>query len=87
MRPLALVDRVVRLLSRRLSVIGTTLRAREPAEKGRIVSDVVQHLWPVVDSGQVEPVVDRVLPLSDAPEAHRRLEQGDVVGKVVLQVR
>ena len=76
-----------RLLSRRLSVIGTTLRARTPAEKGRIVSEVVQHLWPAVESGQVGPVVDRVLPVSDADEAHRLLEQGDVVGKVVLQVR
>ena len=76
-----------RLLSRRLSVIGTTLRARTPAEKGRIVSEVVQHLWPAVESGQVGPVVDRVLPVSDAAEAHRLLQQGDVVGKVVLQVR
>ena len=76
-----------RLLSRRLSVIGTTLRARTQAEKGRIVSEVVQHLWPAVESGQVGPVVDRVLPVSDADEAHRLLEQGDVVGKVVLQVR
>ena len=57
------------------------------AEKGRIVSDVVQQLWPAVESGQVGPVVDRVLPLAEAAEAHRLLEQGDVIGKVVLQVR
>lgn len=75
-----------RLLTHRLSVIGTTLRSRSPADKARVVEQVARNVWPAVESGRVRPVVDRVLPLHEAAEAHRLLEQGSVVGKVVLQV-
>jgi putative PIG3 family NAD(P)H quinone oxidoreductase len=75
-----------RLLSRRLSVIGTTLRSRSAAAKAEIVSEVATQLWPAVAEGAVRPVVDRVLPWQQAAEAHRLLERGETIGKVVLQV-
>jgi len=75
-----------RLLSRRLSVMGTTLRSRSGADKAAIVREVTAHLWPAVAGGAVRPVVYQVVPWQDAAEAHRLLERGESIGKVVLQV-
>lgn len=75
-----------RLLARRLTVHGTTLRARSPLEKGEIVDAVVTNVWPAISDGRVRPVIDRILPWSEAPEAHRVLERGDNIGKVLLEV-
>lgn len=72
------------LMSKRGSVIATTLRARPVADKARIVADVRAHVWPLVESGAVRPVVDRVLPLAEAAEAQRVTAAGEHVGKVVL---
>jgi NADPH:quinone reductase-like Zn-dependent oxidoreductase len=73
-----------RMLSRRLSIFGTTLRSRSVPEKGRIVAEVVRELWPTIGSGMIRPVVDRVVPFGNAAQAHRALESGETVGKVVL---
>ncbi|WP_133739981.1 NAD(P)H-quinone oxidoreductase [Actinorugispora endophytica] len=73
-----------RMLVRRLSVHATTLRSRPLAEKAEIVSQVAGQVWPLVGKGTVRPVVDRVLPLRDAAEAHRIMESGGHVGKILL---
>jgi putative PIG3 family NAD(P)H quinone oxidoreductase len=73
-----------RMLSKRLTVYGTTLRSRSNAAKGRIVDAVVSHLWPAIGRGQIRPVIDRTLPLREVAQAHEALEQGETVGKVVL---
>jgi NADPH:quinone reductase-like Zn-dependent oxidoreductase len=75
-----------RLLTKRAAIHGSTLRARPPQEKGTIVTQVVEHVWPAFEAGQVHPVIDRVLPWAEAAEAHRVLERGDNIGKVLLQV-
>jgi putative PIG3 family NAD(P)H quinone oxidoreductase len=75
-----------RMLSRRLSVFGTTLRSRPAHDKGVTVAEVVAELWPAVESGAIRPVIDRIVPFGDAAEAHRVLERGETVGKVVLHV-
>ncbi len=75
-----------RLLARRASIHGSTLRARSPEEKGAIVTQVLEHVWPSVEAGTVFPVIDRVLPWTDVAEAHRVLERGDNIGKVLLQI-
>ena len=75
-----------RLLARRLTVHGTTLRSRSPREKGEIADEVVANVWPAVAEGRVRPVIDRVLPWSEVAEAHRVLERGDNIGKVLLHV-
>lgn len=72
------------LMAKRASVSATTLRGRPVAEKSAIVAAVTEHVWPWVAKGDVRPVVDRVLPLRDAAEAHRVVEAGEQVGKVVL---
>ncbi|MFC5381107.1 NAD(P)H-quinone oxidoreductase [Aquipuribacter nitratireducens] len=73
------------LMRRRLTVHGSTLRARPWREKAEICAEVVRDVWPLVADGRVRPVVDRVLPLERAAEAHRVLEAGEHVGKVLLR--
>ena len=75
------------IMLKRLTVTGSTLRIRTPAEKGAIAVELEREVGPLVASGRVRPVVDETFALADAAAAHRKLEQGDVVGKVVLIVR
>ncbi|MCC7010537.1 MAG: NAD(P)H-quinone oxidoreductase [Acidobacteria bacterium] len=72
------------IMRRRLTLTGSTLRPRTPAEKGAIAAAVEREIWPLVEVGRVRPVIDRTYPLADAADAHRRLESGDAIGKVVL---
>ncbi|MFF9339127.1 NAD(P)H-quinone oxidoreductase [Streptomyces sp. NPDC014773] len=72
------------LLAKRAAVMATTLRARPLEEKAAIVAAVREHVWPLVEGGTVRPVVDRTLPMPEAAEAHRVLESGAHVGKVLL---
>jgi NADPH2:quinone reductase len=71
---------------RRLTVTGSTLRSRPPAEKGRIAGELRRHVWPLLADRRVVPVIQRVLPLDGAVEAHELLEANGAMGKVVLQV-
>jgi putative PIG3 family NAD(P)H quinone oxidoreductase len=72
------------LLARRASVAATALRSRPLDEKARIVAGVREAVWPAIEAGEVRPVVDRVLPLTRAAEAHRVMEASEHVGKIVL---
>lgn len=77
------------LMARRGAVISTALRSRVatgPGSKGEIVTAVTDHLWPLISAGTVRPVIDVVLPLAEAAEAHRRMAAGGHVGKIVLSV-
>jgi putative PIG3 family NAD(P)H quinone oxidoreductase len=75
------------LLGKCASVTATGLRYRPVEEKGAIIADVVEKLWPLLETGEVRPVVHEVLPIQQAAEAHRLLEEGSPFGKVVLRVR
>jgi putative PIG3 family NAD(P)H quinone oxidoreductase len=72
------------LLMKRARVQASTLRARPPAEKAAVVSAVGENVWPLISAGWVRPVIDQVLPLAEAPEAHRLIEAGAHVGKILL---
>ena len=72
------------LQARRASIYATTLRARPPAEKATVVAGVRENVWPLVSAGEVVPVIDRELPMTDAPEAHRIMEAGSHFGKILL---
>jgi NADPH:quinone reductase len=80
---LAQVD-LSRLMRSRLTLTGSTLRARAADEKARLAEAVEATLWPWVADGRIKPIVDRVFPLEEAAAAHRRLESGSHTGKVVL---
>lgn len=73
------------VMQRRLTLTGSTLRIRSVAEKAYIARDLEQHVWPLLASGIVRPVVTHTLPLTEAAEAHRILESGEIIGKIVLK--
>ncbi|MFJ7942882.1 NAD(P)H-quinone oxidoreductase [Streptomyces sp. NPDC096354] len=73
------------LLNKRAAITATSLRGRPLAEKAAIVAAVREHVWPLIGSGVVRPIVDRTLPMSDAAEAHRVLESSTHIGKVLLR--
>ncbi len=72
------------LLRKCAAVIATSLRGRPAAEKAAIVAAVREHVWPLIESGTVRPVVHRTFPLAEAAAAHRELEAGANIGKVLL---
>ncbi|MFI5286703.1 MAG: NAD(P)H-quinone oxidoreductase [Candidatus Dormibacteria bacterium] len=72
------------MMRRRISLISTSLRARPAAQKASIVAAFAADVLPALADGTLRPVVDRVLPLGDAGEAHRLMEAGELVGKIVL---
>jgi NADPH2:quinone reductase len=74
------------IMQRRLTVTGSTLRARSVAEKGAIARAVHTNVWPLIESGAVKPIIFRTFPLASAAEAHRLLESSQHIGKLVLTV-
>ncbi|MFD5493518.1 NAD(P)H-quinone oxidoreductase [Streptomyces sp. NPDC001812] len=72
------------LLRKRAAISATSLRARPLEEKAAIVAAVREHVWPLIADGHVRPVVDRELPMPEAAEAHRVVEESGHVGKVLL---
>ena len=75
---------IARLMMRRLTLSGSTLRARSTEFKGMLIGDIARNVWPLVAQGEIRPVIDTILPLAEAAEAHRRMEAGEHVGKIVL---
>lgn len=75
---------LTRVMLKRLTLTGSTLRSRAADEKARLAQEVEAHVWPWVEAGAVRPVVDRAFPLAEAGAAHAWLEGGAHVGKVVL---
>jgi putative PIG3 family NAD(P)H quinone oxidoreductase len=74
------------LLAKRLTVLGSTLRARSAAQKAKLVADFTARALPRFDRGELKPVLSRTLPLAEAQAAHDLLQRNEVVGKVVLVV-
>ncbi|MGB9375922.1 MAG: NAD(P)H-quinone oxidoreductase [Mycobacteriales bacterium] len=74
------------LLSKRGSITAATLRHRTAEEKAQVVAGVRREVWPLIESGRVTAVIDRRMPLREAAEAHRIVEAGEHVGKVLLVV-
>ena len=72
------------LQGKRASIHAATLRARPAAEKSAIVAAVRDHVWPLISAGTVVPVIQKTVPMSQAAEAHRLLEEGAHTGKVLL---
>jgi NADPH:quinone reductase len=77
---------IMTLLRKRLSVMGSVLRARTVEEKGRLAREVHRHVWPLFESGKIRPLIDRTFPLEQASEAHRLMEASGHIGKIVLRI-
>jgi NADPH2:quinone reductase len=77
---------IPQIMVRRLTLTGSTLRARSAAFKALVTDELVRTVWPHAEAGRLKPVIDRVFPLSDAAGAHALMDSGSHVGKIVLEV-
>jgi NADPH2:quinone reductase len=75
------------IMMRRLTVTGSTLRPQSDLAKARIAEQLRAHVWPLLDMGQIAPVMDLEFGFEDASKAHMRIEDGSHIGKIVLRVR
>lgn len=75
---------LMRLMLKRLTLTGSTLRSRSNEEKARIAREVERVVWPWIEAGKLKPVIDSTFPLEQADQAHARLQSGQHAGKVVL---
>ncbi|HZU50959.1 MAG TPA: NAD(P)H-quinone oxidoreductase [Sphingomicrobium sp.] len=75
------------VMRRRLTLTGSTLRPRSVDFKTMVADEIARSVWPYVEGGRLRPLIDSVYPLSEAEQAHRRMESGDHMGKIVLEVR
>ena len=74
------------VMVKRLTITGSTLRPQSVEAKAQIAAALRREVWPLLAAGRIAPVMDRRFPLEAAAEAHAWLEQGDHVGKIVLEV-
>lgn len=74
------------LMMKRLTHTGSTLRARDIAFKAGIARELRQHVWPLLSARKVLPVMDSIFPLDHAAAAHQRMEDGEHIGKIVLDL-
>ncbi len=77
---------IAAIMMKRLTLTGSTLRARPVSFKSLVADEIERHVWPFVEAGRLKPVIDKVFPLKEAASAHARMEAGDHVGKIVLVV-
>ena len=77
---------IFKVMQKRLILTGSTLRPRSPAEKGKIAEALHKTAWPMIEAGTLKPIIHATFPLEQAAEAHRALEAGDHIGKIVLTV-
>ena len=77
---------LAKIMQKRLTLTGSTMRPRTVADKAQIARDLEKHVWPLLESGRVKVIVDRVFPFADVVSAHRYLEAGAHIGKVILSL-
>jgi NADPH:quinone reductase-like Zn-dependent oxidoreductase len=74
----------MRLMMRRLTLTGSTLRAQPAEVKARMARAIEERIWPLIAGGTIKPVIDSTFPLAEAAAAHRRIDDPEHVGKIVL---
>ncbi|WP_445370916.1 NAD(P)H-quinone oxidoreductase [Methylomonas sp. HW2-6] len=74
------------LLMKRLTLAGSTLRSRSDEFKANIAGQLRDKVWPLLESGQIKPVIDSVFPLAEADRAHRLMESSQHIGKIILEL-
>lgn len=74
------------IMMKRLTVTGSTLRPRTVEQKSEIAQELREHAWPLLDDGSIKPVIDSIYPMHQVSDAHRRLDSGTHIGKILLQM-
>lgn len=73
------------MMRKQLRLSGSTMKARSFEEKARLAAAIEMNVWPLIEAGKVRPVIDKVFALAEASEAHRRMEEGRHIGKILLK--
>lgn len=76
----------MRLMLKRLTLTGSTLRAREDQFKAQIATEVHETIWPLIEAGKIKPQINRVFAFNDIQKAHERMEEGSHIGKIILDL-
>ena len=74
------------LMQKRLIITGSTLRSRSPEEKARLAVQVEHHVWPMVEVGKIDCIIDRTFPLEHLADAHAYMERDQHFGKIVITI-
>jgi putative PIG3 family NAD(P)H quinone oxidoreductase len=77
---------LIQMMTRRLSITGSTLRPQNDLVKQRIAEGLQKHIWPHLASGRIAPIMDSEFPLAEAAKAHTRMETSEHIGKIVLKI-
>jgi NADPH2:quinone reductase len=72
------------VMMKRLTITGSTLRSRDTNFKASIARKLEKNIWPLLASGQIKPIINKVFPVGEAAEAHRLMESSEHIGKIVL---
>jgi putative PIG3 family NAD(P)H quinone oxidoreductase len=75
-----------RVMHKRLTLTGSTLRNRPIAFKAELARSLAETVWPIIAKGRYKPVIDKLFPLEEVVEAHRRIDSGEHIGKIILTV-
>ncbi len=74
------------VMLKRLTITGSTLRARDNAFKAAIAKSLLENVWPLLDYGQIKPIIHTTFPLAEAAKAHALMESSQHIGKIILTV-
>ena len=74
------------LMMKRLRIIGSTLRAQPIPKKTEIMNNLNENIWPLLESGDIKPIIDTVIPIEEVDKAHELMESNQTFGKVILKV-
>jgi len=77
---------ILPIMLKRLTFTGSTLRARETSFKADIAKSLLEKIWPLIEQGKIKPIISKVFTLKNAADAHRYLESGENMGKVILKI-
>ncbi len=75
------------IMTKQLKVSGSTLRSRSPEEKGKIVNQVVEHIWPLIEQGKYKPTIFQSFNMEDVNLAHELMESSSHIGKILLDIK
>ena len=75
---------IAKMMQKRLTITGSTLRPRSPVEKGLIAAELKARVWPLLSTGRIKPILYKTFPLAEADKAHALMESGEHIGKIVL---
>lgn len=77
---------ILPVMLKRLNITGSTLRPRDNAFKAAIADNLKENIWPLIEQNKIKPIIDKVFSIDDVEDAHRHLESGNIIGKVILKL-